>query len=87
MVWFFSRASEIAQYEVRQPAAGRYELVVTRSDESSSIDRQVETFAAASRLIERSLARQEELLRDGWRPHAIHVFTGVFTSDALEATA
>jgi hypothetical protein len=68
MVWFFTRETEMARYEVRRPEAGPYELVVTRLADGRAIEREVEAFESPTALIERTLARQREYLQEGWQP-------------------
>lgn len=85
MVWFFSRESEIAKYEIRQPRAGAYELVVTRANRELDIAREVESFTEASRLIARSLEKQDEFRRDGWQPEAVRIFAAWFAPELRQA--
>ncbi|HXH06711.1 MAG TPA: hypothetical protein VNI83_08980 [Vicinamibacterales bacterium] len=68
MVWFFTRETEMARYEVRRPDAGAYELVVTRLADGRTVQREVEAFENPTALIERTLARQRAYLQEGWQP-------------------
>ncbi|MGH9315169.1 MAG: hypothetical protein ACRD1S_18440 [Vicinamibacterales bacterium] len=84
MIWFFSRESELAKYEIRRPSAGAYQLVVTRSNAEMDMETEVESFADASRLIERSLEKQDEFRREGWQPQPLQIFTAVFAREMLQ---
>jgi hypothetical protein len=85
MVWFFSRESEVAKYEIRHPSAGAYELVVTRANGELEIETEVESFGDASRLIERSLEKQDAFRRDGWQPEAVQIFAAWFAPATRQA--
>jgi hypothetical protein len=68
MIWFFRRASARLQYEIRRESQGPgYELVITYPDGSQC----VECYADPATLIHRSLALQDSLIEDGWRPPAL----------------
>ena len=63
MIWFFDRNGEKLRYEiVRDRAAGRYRLVITRPDGTES----VEEVDEPTELIERSAQLMNTLRGDGW---------------------
>ena len=65
MIWFFERHEARLLYEIRRQADGDdYELVVTFPDGRQ----EVEHFADAHALIERSQRLQETLREQGWEP-------------------
>ena len=65
MIWFFERQTSKLLYEIRRQLDGDdYELVVTFPDGRE----EVEKFADAVSLIERSHRLQEDLRADGWMP-------------------
>jgi hypothetical protein len=67
MIWFFERRDARLLYEIRRQADGDdYELVVTFPDGRQ----EVEKFADAHALIERSHRLQEALRSQGWTPPA-----------------
>ena len=64
MIWFFDRDSERLRYEVtRDRATNRYRLIITRPDDSESIEEVNEP----TELVERSIALMNNLRGDGWR--------------------
>ena len=64
MIWFFERHHARLTYEIRRATEGtEYELVITHPDGSQ----QVEAFADASLLMERSVRLRGMLLAQGWR--------------------
>jgi hypothetical protein len=64
VIWFFDKNGEKLRYEImRDRAAGRYRVVITRPDGSES----VEEVDEPSQLIERSVQLMNSLRGDGWR--------------------
>ncbi len=64
MIWFFDRNGERLRYEImRDRAAGRYRVVITRPDGTES----VEEVEQPTELIERSVQLMNSLRGDGWR--------------------
>ena len=65
MIWFFERASERLQYEIRREQAGPgYELIISASAEEKTVQK----IASPSELLERSQDMWNFLLNGGWRP-------------------
>jgi hypothetical protein len=65
MIWFFTRDSAQVNIEVRRaPDAGGFELVVDYPDGSEGVER----FQDGRKLVERTLAVQRRLMREGWTP-------------------
>ena len=63
MIWFFDRDGQKLRYEIRRdPAIGRYRLIITHPDGHESIEEVDEPSA----LIERSVALMNSLRSDGW---------------------
>jgi hypothetical protein len=64
MTWFFQKASERLQYEIRREyAGGSYEVVITGRG-----TRRVETHETASKLLRESESFWNSLLGEGWQP-------------------
>ena len=64
MIWFFDRDGERLRYEIiRDRAASRYRLVITRPDGSESIEEVNEP----TELVARSVELMNSLRGDGWR--------------------
>ena len=68
MLWFFERQQSRLHYEIRHQTDGHdYELVITHPDGRQ----EVEHYADAAALHERSLRLEHSLIKDGWqRPPA-----------------
>jgi hypothetical protein len=65
MHWELERNGQRLRWHVHRAADGTaYELVLTPPDGPETVER----FEDPTALIERSLALQESLLEDGWRP-------------------
>lgn len=65
MIWFFTRDSAQVDIEVRRvPDAGLFELVIDYPDGSEGVER----FRNPRKLVERTLAVQHRLIRNGWSP-------------------
>ena len=65
MIWFFTRDSAQVDIEVRRvPDAGLFELVIDYPDGSEGVER----FRDPRKLVERTLAVQHRLIRNGWTP-------------------
>jgi hypothetical protein len=65
MIWFFTRDSAQVDIEVRRLSeAGPFELVIDYPDGSEEVER----FRSPKRLVKRTLAVQQRLLRQGWVP-------------------
>lgn len=65
MIWFFTRDSAQLDIEVRRvPDAGMFELVIDYPDGSEGVER----FRNPRKLVERTLAVQHRLIRNGWAP-------------------
>jgi hypothetical protein len=65
MIWFFERESDRLHYEIHyQPDGHGYDLVITHPDGR----REVERYADASALLERSSHLQRTLSAAGWEP-------------------
>lgn len=65
MIWFFTRDSAQVDIEVRRvPDAGLFELVIDYPDGSEGVER----FRNPKKLVERTLAVQRRLIRNGWTP-------------------
>ena len=63
MIWFFERQDSRLHYEVRRQADGpAYELVITGPDGSQ----QIELYADAVPLLQRTQALERALRADGW---------------------
>lgn len=65
MLWFFEKRHARLHYEIRRQTDGLdYELVITFPDGRQEIER----FADAAAVMERSQALQHSLVQEGWRP-------------------
>lgn len=65
MIWFFTRDSAQVDIEVRRvPDVGLFELVIDYPDGSEGVER----FRSPRKLVERTLAVQHRLIRNGWTP-------------------
>ena len=65
MLWFFRKQNARVQYEIRRHSEGDdFELVITREDGRE----QIETFADAQSVVERSQLLHDSLIASGWRP-------------------
>ena len=65
MIWFFTRDSAEVDIEVRRaPDPGLFELVIDYPDGSEGVER----FRDPRKLVERTLAVQRRLIRNGWTP-------------------
>jgi hypothetical protein len=65
MLWFFRKQNARVQYEIRRQSHGdNFELVITREDGRQ----QIETFADARAVVERSQLLHDSLIASGWRP-------------------
>jgi hypothetical protein len=64
MLWFFERHNARVHYEIRRQSDGYdYELVITREDGRQ----QIEKFADARAVVERSQLLHDSLIASGWR--------------------
>lgn len=74
MIWFFERERDRLHYEIHnQPDGHGYDLVITHSDGR----REVERYADAAALLERSTHLQRTLSAAGWEPPAPRARQGV----------
>jgi hypothetical protein len=65
MLWFFCKQNARVQYEIRRHSdSDEFELVITRDDGRE----QIETFADARSVVERSQLLHDSLIASGWRP-------------------
>jgi hypothetical protein len=65
MIWFFERRRARLHYEIRRQTDGpHYELVITFPDGRQEIER----YADAGALTERSISLERTLTADGWAP-------------------
>jgi len=65
MLWFFRKQNARVQYEIRRQSDGDdFELVITREDGRE----QIEKFADARAVLERSQLLHDSLIASGWRP-------------------
>ena len=65
MLWFFRKQNARVQYEIRRESDGDdFELVMTREDGRE----QIEKFADARAVVERSQLLHDSLIASGWRP-------------------
>ena len=65
MLWFFRKQNARVQYEIRRQSDGDdFELVITREDGRE----QIEKFADARAVVERSQLLHDSLIASGWRP-------------------
>lgn len=65
MIWFFERRRAWLHYEIRRQTDGpHYELVITFPDGREEIER----YADAAALSERSLSLERSLTDEGWEP-------------------
>jgi hypothetical protein len=65
MIWFFQRHHSRLHYEIRRQTDGQdYELVITHPDGRQ----EVEQYADASALLERSMRLEDSLIAAGWQP-------------------
>lgn len=67
MIWFFERRRARLHYEIRRQTDGpNYELVITFPDGRQQIER----YADAAALSERSISLERSLTAEGWAPPA-----------------
>ena len=65
MLWFFRKQNARVQYQIRRQSDGDdFELVITREDGRE----QIEKFADARAVVERSQLLHDSLIASGWRP-------------------
>ena len=65
MLWFFRKQNARVQYEIRRQSDGDdFELVITREDGRE----QIEKFADARAVVQRSQLLHDSLIASGWRP-------------------
>jgi len=65
MIWFFERQASRLRYEIRrQPDGHDYELVITHPDGRQEVER----YADALSLLERTDSLQHALRAEGWQP-------------------
>ena len=70
MIWFFERHHSRLHYEIRRQTDGHdYELVITHPDGHQ----EVEHYADAAALLERSNRLQHALLAAGWQPPGLRI--------------
>jgi hypothetical protein len=65
MLWFYQRENARLHYEIRRQTDGdQFELVITYPDGRQDVER----YADATKLIDRSIELQNGLRDEGWRP-------------------
>jgi hypothetical protein len=70
MIWFFERQQSRLHYEIRRHTDGNdLELVITHADGRQEVER----YADARQILERSIQLQNSLLREGWHPPTVRL--------------
>jgi hypothetical protein len=65
MLWFFSRQDSRLHYEIRrQTDSEDFEIVITHPDGRQDVER----YADAKKLLNRSIELQNSLKEQGWQP-------------------
>ena len=82
MLWFFRKQNARVQYEIRRESDGDdFELVITREDGRE----QIEKFADARAVVDRSQLLHDSLLATGWRPPETAGTSGAIGTSSLIA--